>query len=102
MCSSAPLDDRLFRWMDDAHAVKDQLLAPDEPCAGTSGVQDARVDDRRRQKRRFIGTQRCGRHLEVRPCRSFGTVDTVAPLDDIEVDLEDPRLLELDFEAPGN
>ncbi len=74
-------------------------MTPGEPWRRLRDIEQTRVDDRRGHQRRLRGPDRGRRHAEVRPRRRIGAVDPVAPLDHVEVDLEDPRLLELGLEA---
>ena len=80
------------RRRDRAHAPHDDALTADEPRVGMRGIQHARVDDRAREHRRLRRPEPGRAAAEIRARGGFRAVDAVAPLDDVEVQLEDARL----------
>ena len=71
-------------------------------AVGCAGFSSRGVDDGAGQQRRLAGSERRRRRAEVRARRRLHAVDAVAPLDHVQVQLEDPRLGQLGFEPPGD
>ena len=91
---------RLRRRRHCAHAAENQALAPLQPERELVGVDHARVDDAGGQQRGLVRTELRGGLAKVRPRRRLRAVDAVAPLDHVEVDLEDARLAQRRLEPP--
>ena len=68
----------------------------------TCRIEHSRIDDRRRQQRGLFARQVGRRHAEIGARGRLRSPDAVAPLDHVEIDLEDARLGQLRFEAAGN
>ena len=83
-----------------AHSPQHDLLPPQQAPGRVSGTQLARVDDGARQQRRFLSRQLRGTLAEVGARRRFAAEDAVAPLDHVQVDLENPALAEAGLEPP--
>jgi hypothetical protein len=73
---------------DEGAAVEDLLI-------GTARRSVERVGQHGGEARCFGGRQTCRGFAEIMLGRGFGAIDAGSPLDDIEVDLDDPLL------APG-
>lgn len=88
-----------IREFDRVHAAQDDLLPADDAFAILCGVEDVEwAGDHRREKRGFVACE-IGRALfEVNARRGFGTVNAIAPLYDIQVQLEDALLGEITFQ----
>src|SRR5262245_44178533 len=83
-----------------SHAGKDDLLTPKEAACGSSRGQESRVDDGARKKGRLLPRERRSRYAEVGSRGGLRAPDAVAPFDDVEIELEDARLGQGDFEPP--
>ena len=66
-----------------------------------SRCQHSRIDDRRGQQRRLLRVQIGSGLAEVRARGRLGSADSVAPLDDVEIELQDALLRELRLESPA-
>ena len=75
-------------------------MPPQQARVRARGVQKARIDDRAGKQRRLLRSERRRRLMKVGLRRSLRAVDTVAPLDHIQIQLEDTRLLQLRLEPP--
>ena len=86
------------RRRDVAHPGANDALASAEARVRPGDVQHARIDDRPGHQGCLIGLDRRRRHAEIGSSRGFGAPDAVAPLDGVEVELEDTRLAQLVLE----
>ena len=64
-----------------------------------AGIEQARIDDRRGEQRRFRRRQSAADLRKYVRARGFRAVDAVAPLDHVQIQLEDPLLGQLRFET---
>src|SRR5579862_1636826 len=80
--------------------MQDQFLSASETGGRVCRVEQSWVDDRARQPRRLVCVEIGRARMEVGARSGLGAVDAVAPLDDVEVQLEDAGLLQLGLEPP--
>src|SRR5262249_41667195 len=83
----------------EAHAAEDDLLTVFETRVRMRRIVDARVDNRAREQRCLIRRHGARRCLEVRARSRFGAPYAVAPLDQVEIQLENATLGQLGFES---
>src|SRR5262245_24538057 len=76
------------------------LLSPYEPLVRMIDVQLARIDDRAGHQRGLFAREIPGALPEVRARGGFAPEDAIAPLDHIQVNLEDAPLRQARLEPP--
>ena len=65
-------------------------------------VEQVRIDERRGEQRGLLRTELRRRRPEILSCGCLGAVDPIAPLDHVQVQLEDALFGELRLETPGD
>src|SRR5262245_59756785 len=94
--------DGFFGRRHDIHTSQDELLPADEPRGGVCRIEQSRVDDGGGKQRRLLRGYVSRARTEIRARGGLRAVDTIAPFDDVEIQLENPRLLQLGLESPGD
>jgi hypothetical protein len=85
-----------------AHALEDQLLAPPHAAGVALGVRRERVRERGGERCRLGLGQVRGAATEIMACCGLGAEDGRPPFGHIEIQLEDPVLLEKALEPSRN
>src|SRR5262245_14084770 len=65
-------------------------------------IGSPRIRNDSRQKSGLVGAERRCRNIEIVPRRSLGSINAISPLDDIEIQLQNPALAQNPLELPRN